>query len=45
VIDGFYNKMPFYYLHESLSLCLAHEALFKMFLIKIIALKIVLYKI
>lgn len=39
------SKMPFYYLHEQLSLCLAHEALFKMFLIKVIALKIVLYKI
>lgn len=44
-LAGFYNKMPFDYLHEQLSLCLAHEALCKMFLIKVIALKIVLYKI
>lgn len=36
VIAGFYNKMPVDYLHEQLSLCLAHEALCKMFLIKVI---------
>lgn len=55
VIGGFYNKIPFYYFHEQLSLCLAHEALFKdvvfcflfcfFFLNDLIALKIVLYKI
>lgn len=49
-MGGSYNKIPFCYFHEQLSLCLAHEALFKMFVFvfffnDLIALKIVLYKI